>query len=129
MKLKQISIPIENSKTMAYQVAKALEKKGALLKAFNLVDTGTTGELRILTTDVAETRQILMQHHISARIDDVVAIEIKEQPRRLSEVFEKMMAADIHLRYAYPCSEIIPGKAMMVLASNDNEKMIQALEA
>ena len=129
MKLKQISIPIENSKTMAYKVTRVLEKKGAHIKALNLVDTGPTGELRILATDVAETRQILMQHHIPARVDDVVAVEIKKQSGQISEVFEKMMAADIRIRYAYPCSEIISGKAMMVLAGNDNEKMNQALEA
>lgn len=129
MMLKQISIPIENSKSMAYQVTKVLERKGAHMKALNLVATGTTGELRILATDVAEARQILMQHHMPARVVDVVAVEIKEQSGQISEVFEKMMAAGIHIRYAYPCSEIISGKSMMVLAGNDNEKMNQALEA
>lgn len=129
MRLKQISIPIENSKKIAYQVTKALANEGTHLKALNLVDTGSTGELRILANDVAETRQILMQHHITARVDEVVAVEIEEQPGGISEVFEKMMAAGIHIRYAYPCSDVHSGKTMMVLTSDDNDKMIQALEA
>jgi hypothetical protein len=72
---------------------------------------------------------MLMQHQITARVDEVVAVEIEEQPCGISEVFEKMMAAGIHIRYAYPCSDVHSGKTMMVLTSDDNDKMIQALEA
>ncbi|MGD9225751.1 MAG: amino acid-binding protein, partial [Desulfobacterales bacterium] len=74
MKLKQISVPIENSRDRLYELTHALENKGITPRALTLVDTGNYGELRILVSDVVTARQILLQKEIPGRIDDVVAV-------------------------------------------------------
>ena len=61
MKLKQISVPIENSRARLYEITKALDDRGIAPKAFTLVDKGNYGELRILVSDLPAVRQILMQ--------------------------------------------------------------------
>ena len=50
MKLKQISVPIENSHDRLYELTKALAAKGITPRALTLVDKGNYGELRIVGT-------------------------------------------------------------------------------
>jgi hypothetical protein len=86
MKLKQISVPMENSYGRLYELTKALENGGITPRALTLVDTGNYGELRILVSEVATARQILMQKDIPGRIDDVVAVEIENTAGQLFEL-------------------------------------------
>ena len=88
MKLKQISVPIENSHDRLYEITKALAERGISPRAFTLVDKGNYGELRILVSDLIAARQILMQKDIPGHIDEVVALEIKDQPGHLSQIIE-----------------------------------------
>ena len=127
MKLKQISVPIENSRDRLYELTNALENEGITPRALTLVDTGNYGELRILVSDVVTARQILLQKEIPGRIDEVVAVEIEDTPGQLSKLLAKLMDADIKIKYSYAYSSISPGKRVMVFCFNDNDKAIQVL--
>jgi hypothetical protein len=74
MKLKQIVVSIENSPGRLLEVAEALGEAGINLRALNLVDTGAFGQLRLLVSDVAKARQILMKLQVSAFVNEVVAV-------------------------------------------------------
>ena len=127
MKLKQISVPIENSRDRLYELNHALENEGITPRALTLVDTGNYGELRILVSDVATARQILLQKEIPGRIDDVVAVEIEDTPGYLSKLIAKLMDADIKIKYSYAYAGANQGKRVMVFRFNDNDKAIQVL--
>ena len=127
MKLKQISVPIENSRDRLYELTNALENKGITPRALTLVDTGNYGELRILVSDVVTARQILLQKEIPGRIDDVVAVEIENTPGQLSKLIAKLMDADIKIKYSYASAGVNKGKRVMVFCFSDNDKAIQVL--
>ncbi len=127
MKLKQISVPIENSNNRLYEFARALDEKGISPRALTLVDTGNFGELRVLVSDTATARQILMQKSIPARIDDVVAVQLEDTPGHLTDLLEKLMQAGIKIKYSYPMAEKNSEKAVMVFCFNDNDKAIKTL--
>ncbi len=98
MKLKQISIAIENSPGRLLEVTETLGDAGINLRGLNLVDTGAFGQLRLLVTDIAATRRILMEKHMPARVDDVVAVEIPDKPGSLSKVLRYLIEAKINAR-------------------------------
>ena len=127
MKLKQISVPMENSYDRLYELTKALEDEGISPRALTLVDTGNYGELRILVPEVATARQILMKKDMPGRVDDVVAVEIDSTPGQLSELIEKLAAADIKIRYSYGYTGVNRSKTVMVFCFNDNDKAIRVL--
>jgi hypothetical protein len=127
MKLKRISVPMENSYERLHELIKALENEGITPKALTLVDTGNFGELRILVSEVATARQILMQKDIPGRIDNVVAVEIDKSCGQLSKLIEKLMDADIKIKYSYACTGVNLGKTVMVFCFNDNDKAIGVL--
>jgi hypothetical protein len=128
MKLKQISVPIENDHDRTYELTKALGDKGINLRALSLVDTGYYGELRILVSDVPAARHILMQKGIPAHIDEVIAVEVEDRPGQFSNLLESLRHADIKIRYAYACAGINSGRAILVCCFNDNDRAITVLK-
>jgi len=127
MKLKQISVPIENSHDRLYALTKALEEKGITPRALTLVDKGNYGELRILVSDVIAARQVLMQNAIPGRIDEVVALEIGNRSGQLSQIIEELKDAEINIKYSYASAGNNLGKTIMIFCFSDNDRAIQVL--
>ncbi len=127
MKLKQISVPIENSHDRLYEITKALADRGISPRAFTLVDKGNYGELRILVSDLIAARQILMQREIPGRIDEVVALEIQNEPEHLSQIIGALMDAGITIKYSYAYAGGHLGKTVMIFCFSDNDRALQVL--
>lgn len=128
MKLKQISIPIENSTHRLHDLTRALAEAGINLRALNLVDTGNFGELRILVSDLSAARQIAMRHQVPARVEEVVVAEIDDRPGEFSRLLVPLMTQGIRIRHSYACAGVGSGKAVMVFAFNDNDQAEAILE-
>ena len=128
MKLKQISIFIENSPGRLYEVTRALGDAGINLRALNLVDTGDFGKLRLLVSDVATTRQIMMKNHWPARVDEVIAVEIEDKPGYLANMLEPLKDSGINVVHMYAYVGFSAGKAVMIFRFNDIDRAIGIIE-
>jgi hypothetical protein len=127
MKLKQISVQIENSHHRLHEFTRALGDEGINLRALTLVDTGNFGELRVLVSDTSLARQILMKKDIPARVDDVVAVQMEDKPGQLADLLESLMTAGIKIKYGYALAGMDSGKAIMIFRFDDNDKAIEVL--
>jgi hypothetical protein len=128
MKLKQIVVSIENSPGRLLEVADALGKASINLRALNLVDTGAFGQLRLLVSDVVRARQILMEMHISAFVNEVVAAEIDDTPGSLAKLLRPLRDANINVIYMYAFIGSTTGKAIMIFRFSDNDLAIEVLK-
>ena len=128
MKLKQIVISIENSSERLLEVTRALGEQGINLRALSLVDTGAFGQLRLLVSDVAKTRRILMKMHMPAFVNDVVAVEVEDKPGSLARLLEPLTEAKVHVAYMYAYGGATSGKAVMVFRFSDNDHAIDVLK-
>jgi len=129
MKLKQIVISIENAPGRLYEVTEALGKAGINLRALNLVDTGAFGQLRLLVSDVATARRVLMGLQIPAYVNDVVAAEIEDKPGSLAQLLRPLTGANINVVFMYAFIGFSSGKAVMIFRFSDNDKAIEVLQA
>lgn len=128
MKLKQFVISIENSPHRLYSVIKELSNGGINLRALNLVDTGAFGQLRLLVSDVAKARQILMDLKIPAFINEVIAAEIEDRPGSLADILLPLIEADVRVAFMYAFIGKSVGKAIMIFRFSDNDKAIEILQ-
>ena len=128
MKLKQVVLSIENSPNRLYEVTKALGDAGINLRALNLVDTGAFGQVRLLVSDVAKTRQILMEMHMPAYVNEVVAVEIDDSPGQLARVLKPLTDEGVQVKYTYAFTGFSPNKAVMIFRFSDNDQAIAVLE-
>lgn len=127
MKLKQIEIAIENSPGRLYEVTRALGESGINLRALSLVDTGAFGQLRLLVTDIAATRRILMQMQMPAKVTEVVAVEIEDRPGSLARMLKPLTEAGVAVLYTYAFVGFSRGSAVMIFRFSDNDEAIGIL--
>ena len=129
MKLKQFTIALENKHGLLYEVTRSLGDAGINMRALNLVDTGGFGQIRLLVSDVAATRRLLMEKMWPAREDEVVAVEIADQPGSLADLLAHLYTTDVSVIYAYAYVGMVTSSAVMIFKFNDNDKALQILEA
>ena len=101
MKLKQLVVSIENAPGRLFEVTNALGKAGINLRALNLVDTGAFGQLRLLVSDLAKARRILMEMEIPAFENEVVAAEIEDKPGSLARILQQLTEANLYVVFMY----------------------------
>ncbi len=128
-KLKQIVVSIENSPGRLYEVTHALGNAGINLRALNLVDTGAFGQLRLLVSDVAKARQLLMEMHIPAMVNEVVAAEIEDRPGQLANVLKPILDARINVVFMYAFLRQSSERAIMIFRFSDNDQAIAVMQA
>ena len=128
MKLKQLVVSIENAPGRLFEVTSALGKAGINLRALNLVDTGAFGQLRLLVSDLAKARRILMEMEIPAFENEVVAAEIEDKPGSLARILQQLTEANLYVVFMYAFIRFSQGKAVMIFRFSDNDKAIRILQ-
>jgi hypothetical protein len=128
MKLKQLVVSIENEPGRLYEVTDALGQAGINLRALNLVDTGAFGQLRLLVSDVAKARRILMEMQVPAFVNEVVAAEIEDKPGSLAAILKPLNDANVNVVFMYAFINVSYDKAVMIFRFSDNDKAIDILQ-
>jgi hypothetical protein len=129
LKLKQIVVSIENAPGRLHEVTEALGSAGINLRALNLVDTGAFGQLRLLVSDVATARKILMEMQIPAYVNEVVAAEIVDKPGSLAALLKPLTKAGVTVIFMYAFITFAKGNAIMIFRFSDNDKAIEVLKS
>lgn len=131
MKLKQLSVFLENSPGRLYEATNALGAAGINLRSLSICDTFEFGVLRILVSDLALARRVIMEKQLPARVDDVVAVEIEDVPGSLARVLYFFKESQVNIEYMYALAGTGGSydKAVMVFRFNDNDRAIEILLA
>ena len=129
MKLKQLSIPLENSPGRLHEVTKALGEAGINLRAHCICDsTHDFGVLRILVSDLTRARGVIMERYIPARVDDVIAVEIEDNPGSLAQLLGLFLGTKVNVEYMYAVAGANLAKAVMVFHFSSIDLAIEILE-
>ena len=129
MKLKQLSIFLENAPGRLHEVTKAFGAAGINLRAHCICDSSHDfGVLRILVSNITAARSLIMEKYIPARVDDVIAIEIPDTPGSLSSVLELFLGTKVNVEYMYAVAGATMGKAVMIFSFSDNDLAMNILE-
>lgn len=129
MKLQQLSIPLENSPGRLHEVSRALGDAGINLRAHCICDsTHDFGVLRILVSDLAAARAVIMEKYIPARVEDVLAVEIDDNPGCLADLLALFLGTGINVDYMYAVAAASRSRAVMVFRFNDIDRAIAILQ-
>ena len=86
MKVKQISIFIENRSGRLREVAGVLGEKSINIRALSLADTSDYGILRLIVDRPDEALDVLKNANFTLSETDVIAVEVSDSPGGLSKV-------------------------------------------
>ncbi len=129
MKLQQLSIPLENSPGRLHDVTRALGDAGINLRAHCICDSAHDfGVLRILVSDLAAARGVIMEKLIPARVEDVVVVEIDDSPGSLADLLGLFLGTRINVEYMYAVAGANLEKAVMVFRFSAIDQAIEMLK-
>jgi hypothetical protein len=120
MTIQQLSVHIENQPGRLYRVTEALGSAGINIRGLTLQEAEVNGTLRLITSDIAAARNVLMDLDIPGTVEEVLAIRIPDTPGSLSRVLKPLFEAHVNLRYAY--SFLLEGGAVIILRCADNRE-------
>ncbi len=128
MKLRQISVFVENRTGRVAEVSKLLGDGGVNIRVVSLADTHDFGIIRLIVNDVDKALQILRDNKFTALDTEVVAIEIDDEPGGLAKILEELSAQGVNIEYLYGFVERPGEKAILVFRFEDIPHAVKVLE-
>ncbi|MDR3276438.1 MAG: ACT domain-containing protein [Treponema sp.] len=121
MRIKQISVFLENNAGRLAEVTGVLAQAGVNLRAISIADTADFGILRLIADKEEAALEALAKAGFTTRISDVVAVEIEDKPGSLARVMELFQKSKVNIEYLYASLEGRAGKAVVIFKLQDQE--------
>jgi hypothetical protein len=121
MQIKQISIFLENNAGRLAEVTKVIANAGVNIRAISIADTADFGILRIIADKPDAAMAALANGGFTARMTDVLAVEIPDEPGALAKVMELFKETGVNIEYLYASLEGCSEKAIVIFKVEDVE--------
>ncbi len=128
MKLKQISIFLENKKGRLWKALSILKESGINIRALSIADTSEFGILRLIVPEPEKAKAALEEGNFVVKMNEVIAVGVPDKPGGLDGILEILNKADINVEYIYAFVEKKGEKAAVVLRTEDIDAGIMALK-
>jgi hypothetical protein len=130
MKLKQLSLFLENRPGQLRAPCEALAAAGIDLLTMSLADTSKFGILRFIVRDPERARSVLEEAGMVVRVTDVVPVEVENRPGGLAAVLAAIEDAGLGVEYMYDFGAASRGgKAAIIFRFEDPDAALAALKA
>ncbi len=128
MKIKQISVFLENKIGRLAEVTKLLADAGINIRTLSLAETAEFGILRLIVNDPGTCLKVLKDHNFVAQETDVIAVEVLDKPGGLNRILEIFHKKDINIEYMYAFVEKKVDNAIVVFRIDNARKAIAVLQ-
>ncbi|BDZ69242.1 ACT domain-containing protein [Methanobacterium ferruginis] len=128
MKIKQLSIFLQNKKGRMRNALDVLANAGFNIRALSIADTSDFGILRLIVPDPDKAKELLEENNFVVKMGDVVAVEMSDQPGGLSTILGMLDDSDINLDYLYAFVDEKEERAIVLLHPEDIDAGIDALK-
>jgi hypothetical protein len=127
MKLKQISVFLENRKGRLQKALEVLGNANVNIRTLSIADTSEFGILRMIVPDVVQVQRILGEHNFVVKVNDVIAVGVPDEPGGLEKILGILNKADINVEYLYAFAEKKVEQAIVVLRTENIDAGIRVL--
>lgn len=129
MKLKQVSVFLESRKGKLAPVLEHLADRGVNLRALMLAETDRFGILRFIADDADAALAAVHELGNTARISEVVGIEVPDRPGGLAEIMAIFDDTEVSIEYLY--AELASGgdNALLVFKFDPIDRALELLAA
>jgi hypothetical protein len=127
LKLKQTSVFLENRKGRLWKALSILRDANINIRALSIADTSEFGILRMIVPNPEEAREVLEENNFVVKTNEVIGVEIPDEPGGLDRILEMLTKADINVEYLYAFVEKKLDQAIVVLRTEDIDAGVEAL--
>ncbi|MBN1507985.1 MAG: ACT domain-containing protein [Sedimentisphaerales bacterium] len=127
MRIKQISVFLENRQGRLYDVCSLLGENGINIRALTIAETESFGVLRIVVDKSDAAIKLLRDNEFVANFTDVIAIEVPDKPGGLASILKILAESNVNIEYMYGFVEKFSDKALLVMRFEDTDFAQQML--
>ena len=127
MKVKQLSIFMENRAGRLADIMRVLGDARINIRALSLADTSDFGILRLIVNNVDQAMKVLKDSHHTVSLTDVIAVEVPDKPGGLASVLEPLRDAGVNVEYMYAFVEKATDKAVVIFRFEDLDAAVRVL--
>jgi hypothetical protein len=128
MKVKQLSLFLENKPGALSRPVKLLGKAKLNILTLSIADTQQFGILRFVVRDWEKAKQVLEKEGFVVKVSDMVAIEVADEPGGLAAILATLEKAAVNLEYMYGFTLKSEGKGVLAFRFDDPDRAIAALQ-
>ena len=129
MKIRQISIFLENKPGQLSAICQTLADAGINIATLSLADTSDFGIVRMIVDDHEKAKRVLSEKGHAVNVREVVAVCVPDRPGGMAEVMTVLDASGANIEYSYAFSFHKAERAVLVFRFSDNDKAEAALAA
>jgi hypothetical protein len=127
MKVKQLSLFLENKPGALSRPADLLAKAGFNILTLSIADTQQFGILRFIVAEWEKAKALLEREGFVVNVADMVAIEVADEPGGLARVLGALEKTPVNVEYMYGFTLRREGKGLLAFRFNDPDGAIEAL--
>jgi hypothetical protein len=125
MKIRQLSLFLENRPGQLRVPCKILGEAGIDVLTMSLADTQQFGILRLVVKDYEKARQALEAQGVVVNVTELLAVDVPDRPGGLAGVLEGFEKAGLSVEYMYPYAR--GPKATLLFRVEDPDRAETAL--
>ncbi len=119
MKVRQISVFLENKNGRLAEVTKLLGSNGINLRAVSIADTADFGILRLICDQPEKALKLFHDNNFTAKETDVIGVIVEDKPGGLSHVMEICFKNNVNIEYLYSSLMTEENKAVEIFKVED----------
>lgn len=128
MKLKQLSLFLENKPGHLERACRVLADAGLNVETMALADTEQFGILRFLIKDWEKARDTLAAASLTPKVTDVLAVCVPDRPGGLADLLAALAGSEINIEYMYGFHARKIGDSIIVLRLDDPDRAIEIFQ-
>ena len=128
MKIRQLSIFLENKAGRLAGVINVLGEAGIDILAISVADTADFGILRLIVKDIDRAQKVLGEHSIVCGVNNVSVVEVEAVPGSLGKVLAVLNDANVNIEYMYAIAQTKSVNPLMVFRFVETAEAISAME-
>ena len=129
MKLKQLSVFLENKPGRLRELCALMAENGINIITLSLADTEQFGILRLIIKDYEKAKALLEEKGFVAKLTSVIAVEVKDEPGGLSDILNIEEQSGISVEYMYAFTIKSGENAVLLFRFDDMDKAVTALQS
>lgn len=128
MRIKQLSLFVENKPGHVYGACRTLADAGINIEAVSLADTEQFGILRLIVKNWEDALAVFEKKGITVKMTDVVAVVIENRPGGLADVLGILEQEKLNIEYFYEYHSQAQNQAILIFRFNDPDAAIAKIK-
>ena len=128
MKIKQLSIFLQNRMGSLAKPLEVLTVADVNIRAMCMADTSEFGILRLVVDNPEKGKEALEQNNFLVKMTEIIGVEMHDAPGGLTSVLNIIKDNNIDLEYLYAFTHDKKDKAILLLHTDDIDRLIDILK-